>query len=134
MGLVFYLWSVPGIWRDQVLEEAGHLAAGDDSTPAQHSHDLCLCPIVSYCPAPTRKYLALDLVSPQVNSAIPNLLAKSIFAGRRGDALHHGDALLEDGGRDAGLGAWECEQPCCGQFVFLLHTANWSGFPVPHSI
>ena len=95
-----------------MLEEAGHLAAGDDSTPAQHSHDLCLCPIVSYCPAPTRKYLALDLVSPQVNSAIPNLLAKSIFAGRRGDALHQGDIIiiLENGGGDAGLGARECKQ------------------------
>ena len=50
---------------------------------------------------------------PQVNSAIPNLLAKSIFAGRREDALHHGDAFLENGGGDAGLGAWECKQNFC---------------------
>ena len=54
--------------------------------------------------------LALYLVSPQVNSSIPNILAKSIFAGRRGDTLHHGDAFLENGGGEDGLGAWECKQ------------------------
>ena len=79
----------------------------------QHSHDLSLCLIMSDCPAPTWKYLALDLVSPKVNSAVPNLLAKSIFAGRREDALHHGDAFLENCGGDAGLGAWECKQNFC---------------------
>ena len=92
-----------------MLEEAGHLAAGNNSTPAQHPHDFRFSPIMSDSPAPSWQGLAFDLVSPQVNSAIPNLLAKSIFAGRRGDAFHHGDAFLEDGGGDAGLGAWECK-------------------------
>ena len=126
MGMIFYLWPISCCWWDEMLEDAAHLTACNDSTPSKHPHQFSLCSVMPDRPASSWQVLTLHCVSPQVNPAIANLLSNSYLARWRGDAEHHGNAFLKYGGGEAGLSTRKSQQPCCAQFVFLPHATHWS--------